>query len=39
MEMFILFVVVVVPLSLIGIYSMYKTKQEERKEQIQAKNT
>jgi len=38
MEMLILFVGVVVPLSLIGLYSLYRTAKEERKEQMQSKN-
>jgi hypothetical protein len=39
MEMLILFVGVVVPLSLVGLYSLYRTAKEERKEQMQAKSS
>jgi len=37
MEMLILFVGVVVPLSLVGLYALYRTNKEERKEKMQAK--
>ena len=35
MEMLILFVGVVLPLSLIGFYSLYRTNKEEREKQLQ----
>ena len=38
MEILILFVGVCVPLMAIGFYSLYKTNQEERKEQLQVKS-
>jgi len=37
MEILIPFVGVCVPLMLIGLYSLYRTAKEERKEQMQAK--
>jgi len=36
MEMLILFVGVVLPLSLIGVYSLYRTNKEDRNEQSNA---
>ena len=39
MEMLILFVGVCLPLMLVGLYSLYRTAKEERKEQMQSKST
>jgi preprotein translocase subunit YajC len=38
MEMLILFVCIVVPFSVVGLYAMYRDNKEKRQEQMNAKN-